>query len=249
MAETQYLVGTSGWTYDHWKGLFYPEKLPKRSWFDYYVTRFSTVEINATFYGWFKDQTFIKWRDRTPDGFRFVLKAPRLITHRKFLVDVATDIRKFYTSASLLGEKFGLVLLQIAPGMPYDINLLRQALISFGDPHHVAVEFRNDQWLNKDVYRMLQEVGASFCNVDSPHNRLTGNLTSSIGYFRLHGRKHWYSYDYQEDELEEIANLGLSLAAKGAETVFFYFNNDFEGYAPKNATSLSNLLNRKTGKI
>jgi len=74
------LVGTSGWTYEHWKERFYPSNLAKKYWFDYYVSIFPTVEINATFYGYFKDQTYLNWRSKTPDGFKFVLKVPRLIT-------------------------------------------------------------------------------------------------------------------------------------------------------------------------
>jgi uncharacterized protein YecE (DUF72 family) len=242
MEKTRFLVGTSGWTYDHWKNLFYPEKLPRKAWLEYYSSQFSTVEINATFYGWFKDQTYINWRNRTPPGFRFVLKAPRLITHRKFLVDVTLDIQKFWASASLLGEKFSMVLLQIAPGMSYDVDLLHKALVEFPDPHKVAVEFRNDQWLNPEVFSMLKDTGACLCNPDSPRNRLTGNLTSRIGYIRLHGRKHWYSYNYSDSELQEMAILGLNLTSQGAEEIFFFFNNDFNGYAPRNATTLYKFL-------
>ncbi len=87
-----FLVGTSGWVYDDWKGRFYPETLPRSRWFAYYAAHFPTVEVNATFYRAFKDQTYVQWRERVPPGFLYVLKAPRRITHDKRLEDVENDV-------------------------------------------------------------------------------------------------------------------------------------------------------------
>ena len=85
--QTKILVGTSGWTYSHWKGCFYPENLPNTRWFEYYASKFPTVEINATFYRTFQDHVYLKWRKQAPEGFGYVLKAPRIITHRKYLLN------------------------------------------------------------------------------------------------------------------------------------------------------------------
>lgn len=82
-------IGTSGWSYDHWRGVFYPEKLPKNSWFNFYAEQFNTVEVNATFYCRFTDSIYRKWHVRAPENFRYVLKVPRLISHRHKLHDVA----------------------------------------------------------------------------------------------------------------------------------------------------------------
>jgi uncharacterized protein YecE (DUF72 family) len=237
-----FFVGTSGWTYEHWKGCFYPADLPKRRWFDYYRREFQAVEINATFYRSFTDQTFNNWRQRAPQGFAYVLKAPQLITHRKYLLDVDEDIRTFYQSCSLLQDKFWMILLQVAPNMPYDLERLQGALSAFPDPCRVAVEFRRPEWLNPDTMSLLRNVGATFCNVDSPQQRITGNLTSDRAYLRLHGRNHWYAYNYSEEELREIANLARNLTHSGAKRVYIFFNNDFEGYAPSNAMRLRDLL-------
>ncbi|HEX9091260.1 MAG TPA: DUF72 domain-containing protein, partial [Anaerolineales bacterium] len=172
----------------------------------------------------------------------YVLKAPRLITHRKYLVAVENDIQNFYQSCSLLEEKFELILLQVAPNMNVDLERLRKALQAFPDPTKVAVEFRRSEWLNPDTMSMLEAVGATICNVDSPRQRISDMLTSPRAYLRLHGRQHWYSYDYSLDELGELAQLARSLAARGAEKVYIFFNNDFEGYAPTNARFLQGLL-------
>ena len=237
-----YFVGTSGWTYDHWKGNFYPQDLPKSKWFDYYAARFSSVEINATFYRTFKNETYEKWRERAPEGFGYVLKAPRLITHRKYLVDADEEIKNFYHSCELLQDKFEIILLQVAPNMKYDLDKLRRALAAFPNPSRVAVEFRRAEWLTSQTERLLSEVGATFCNVDSPGQKISDRLTSSRAYIRLHGRKQWYGYNYSPEELQEIAEIAQKLAQKGAKRVYIFFNNDFEGYAPANALALKNIL-------
>jgi uncharacterized protein YecE (DUF72 family) len=237
-----FFIGTSGWTYDHWKGRFYPADLAKSHWFDFYARQFSSVEVNATFYRTFKDQTYLKWKERAPQGFGYVLKAPRLITHRKFLVDVGDLVQTFYHSCSILADKFELILLQIAPQTPYDLDRLNAALRAFPNPGKVAVEFRRSEWLNPDTMNVLKGLGVTLCNVDSPRQPLTEYLTSDKAYLRLHGRKHWYSYNYSDDELVEIASLARSLAKRGAKRVYIFFNNDFEGYAPANAFSLKHLL-------
>ncbi len=238
----QYFVGTSGWTYDHWKGNFYPTGLPKSRWFDYYAAIFSTVEINATFYRTFKDPTYQKWYAKAPQGFSYVLKAPRPITHYRHLERVDGEIQAFWRSANLLGDKFGLVLLQIAPDTPYDPERLQNALQAFRDPGRVAVEFRHDQWYNDEVRSLLTRLRAVFCDADSPRNHLRGWVTSNVAYIRLHGRQHWYSYNYSEAELADLAEHARKMAAEGASQVYIFFNNDFEGYAPANAQALKNLL-------
>lgn len=235
-------VGTSGWTYPHWRGLFYPQELPQSRWLEHYAAHFPAVEVNATFYRTFKDETYQKWCQRVPAGFGYVLKVPRLITHRKYLEDVKEDIERFDRSARLLGEKLELVLLQLAPDMPFDLLRLRLALSAFADPGKVAVEFRGVQWLQDDAYRLLAELGVTHCSPDSPRQVLSDRLTSEKGYLRLHGRKRWYSYDYSDGELGEIAAMARELHRRGAKRVYIFFNNDFEGFAPKNALRLSELL-------
>jgi uncharacterized protein YecE (DUF72 family) len=237
-----YFIGTSGWTYGHWKGRFYPSDIPQKKWFDYYASLFSSVEINATFYRTFKDETYLNWKQRAPLGFGYVLKVPKLITHLKFLIDVEQEIKAFYRSCALLDDKFEMVLLQVAPNMPNDLKRLQTALAAFPDPTKVAVEFRRPEWYSPETLGVLQEFNATICNVDSPGHKITGHLTSTRAYLRLHGRGHWYAYNYSDLELEEIAWLAQSLVQKGARRVYVYFNNDFEAYAPANALALKRLL-------
>lgn len=240
--QTTYFVGTSGWTYDDWKGRFYPIDLPKTRWFEYYSSHFSTVEVNATFYRAFKDNTYLNWKKRAPQGFSYVLKAPKTITHRKYLVDAEEEIKSFSQSSALLEDLLGLILLQVAPSTPYDVKILQKALLAFPDPSRVAVEFRNPDWLTRETENLLQALGTTFCNADSPRQKLTNILTSNRAYLRLHGRGKWYLYNYSNDELKEIADQARELATRGASQVYIFFNNDYEGYAPANALALLKLL-------
>jgi len=237
-----FFVGTSGWSYNHWKGLFYPEKWPKTRWFEYYAWVFTTVEINATFYRFFKDETYQKWHNNSPPGFHYVLKAPKLITHRKYLIDTEDVIKGFWNSASILENKFGMILLQLAPATPYDPERLKKALLAFENPKKVAVEFRHKKWMTGEIKSLLEETGAVFCVVDSPNIELIDWLTSDTAYIRCHGRSKWYAYDYTDNDLKEIAELAHKLKTNGATKVYIFFNNDFNGYAPKNALTLIDLL-------
>ena len=100
------------------------------------------------------------------------------------------------------------------------------------------VEFRHTRWLNDDTYRLLQDFGTRYCNPDSPDLLLGERLTGKYGYLRLHGRRNWYADNYRDYELWEIAEKARSMVAAGAEGVYIFFNNDFEGYAPANAAGL-----------
>jgi len=240
-----FMIGTSGWTYEHWKGCFYPPDLSKSRWFEHYASQFHTVEVNATFYRSFSDETYGKWRERAPQGFGYVLKAPQLITHRKYLLDVEAEIASFYRSCCLLEDRFEMILLQVAPNMPVDLERLQKALQAFPDPGKVAVEFRRLEWFCPETLGMLHEAGAAMCNPDSPRHRLTDHLTSKRAYLRLHGRKQWYACKYTQAELDEIAALAMQMADRGASTVYIFFNNDYEGFAPENARTLQQMLGVK----
>lgn len=237
-----FYIGTSGWTYDHWKGSFYPPGLTKSRWFDFYAARFNAVEVNATFYRSFQDQTYLNWKNRAPDGFGYVLKTPKIITHQKMLRNVENEIQSFCRSSGLLGDKFQMILLQIAPNQPYDPGLLRDALQAFPDPSRVAVEFRQECWYSPEIKNLLIAQGAVFCNVDSPSQKLTEILTAKRAYLRLHGRQSWYASDYSEEDLHQTADLARKLIDGGASEVCIFFNNDYCGYVPANAMSLQKLL-------
>ncbi len=239
------LIGTSGWTYSDWTGLFYPEQLPKSQWLEYYAQKFKTVELNATFYRNFPQKTFAAWYDRTPENFKFVIKLSRYISHRKYLLDVKSSIQLFEDSVLPLKDKLVLLLLQLPPKMPYSPERLYDALSAFSDPSRVVVEFRNQNWLTEEVKSILTKFKVIFCNIDSPSMKVYDWLTSNTGYLRLHGHNKMYNYNYTGRQLKKIALYVEDLMKHGAKEMYVFFNNDYFAYAPHNAKTLETLLIHK----
>lgn len=238
------ITGTSGWIYREWKGEFYPEDLPQSKWLEYYQTFFDVVEINATFYRLFADTTFLKWKNQAKQHFKYIIKAPRVITHRKLLKNCDSYIKKFSKSIALLEDKLALILLQLSPRMPYDLVRLEKAILAFDDPSRVVVEFRDPKWFTDEVRKLLSKLGCVFCSADSPATEPIDWVTSPIAYIRLHGRKQWYNYKYSAAELKEIIKLLNSMSQQNAKEIYVLFNNDCYAYAIQNALSLKKMLSQ-----
>lgn len=238
----KFRIGTSGWSYDDWQSKFYPENCSKRKWLEYYANKFNTVEINATFYRRFKDIVYQNWHDRVPNNFRYVLKIPRFITHRKFLLDTEDDVKTFWESTQILNKKLGLLLMQLSPHTPYDLQRLEKALTHFPDPKKLAVEFRHSKWFTDDTFKLLKKYRTVFCTADSPSTSLENIVTSDLGYIRLHGRTKWFDYNYSHQQLKGIAELAKNMQKKGAKQVYIFFNNDVNAYSVKNALTLKKML-------
>lgn len=150
-------IGCSGFLYDHWRGTFYPEDLPKNHWLEYYSRHFSTVELNVTFYRLPERETFAKWYVLTPDDFVFSLKGSRFVTHVKKLKDCAEPIEAFFSRASVLKEKLGVILWQLPPNFNLDIERFKEFLEAL-KPYNMrnTFEFRNKTWINKKIFTLLE---------------------------------------------------------------------------------------------
>ena len=180
-------IGCSGWIYRHWRGLFYPEKMAQRLWYAHYAETFSTVELNTSFYHLPKADTFTKWRDQAPPGFRYAVKAPRFITHMKKLMDCAEPVEEFLKRARNLGETIGPILYQLPPR--WGLNLERlEAFASLlpRDLNHVF-EFREKSWISEDVLAWLDARGLSFCVHDMAGSATPRWAAGPIAYVRFHG--------------------------------------------------------------
>jgi uncharacterized protein YecE (DUF72 family) len=158
------------------------------------------------------------------------------------LKNIDNDLMQFWHSAQLLTNKLGLILLQLSPRQPYELSLLRQTLAQFDQPEKIAVEFRDLKWLTDEIKILLKEYGCVLCNAESPKMPLVHWRTSNTNYFRLHGRKKWYSYKYSKDELKEIANLIKQLTDHKTDLTYVMFNNTMSGDAPFNALEMMELL-------
>jgi uncharacterized protein YecE (DUF72 family) len=186
-------VGTSGYDYRHWRGVFYPQALPSTGWFAYYAERFSTVEINNTFYRLPEARVFDAWRERAPRAFCYALKFSRYGSHVKRLKTPRAVIGKFTTRAVRLREHLGPILVQLPPNWRADPERLDRFLAAAPPEHRWAVELRDERWLCDPVYDVLRRHGAALCI----HDLLEGHpleITANWVYLRFHGDHYGGSY-------------------------------------------------------
>ncbi len=236
-------VGTSGWHYEHWQGLFYPPELDRSRWLEHYSRRFGTVEINNSFYRMPSETAFTAWRRATPESFVFAVKASRYITHIKRLRDSRTPVDNFIARARLLGSKLGPVLYQLPPGLPRDDARLEAFLQILPRGVRHVFEFRHESWLVPEVLALLRRHSAGFCVFDMPGLQCPLAATAKFAYIRFHGSTALYSTRYTDEELAGWAERLRGLDA-GVEDMYIYFNNDARAYAVENAVKLKELLER-----
>ena len=242
--SAKYHIGCSGWHYDSWRGLFYPEKLPKPKWLQFYAEQFATVELNNSFYRLPSEKAFTNWRESTPDGFLFTVKVSRYITHIKRLKELDSAVEDFISRACLLGDKLGPLLYQLPPNMKRNDELLQQFLASLpGDYQHV-VEFRHESWLNDAVFDILRRYHTGFCVFDMPGLACPIVTTSNFAYIRFHGNENLYTSCYSGEELSLWARRIIRLS-RNLNAIYIYFNNDIRGFAISNAITLRNFLNQE----
>jgi uncharacterized protein YecE (DUF72 family) len=236
----EYYLGCSGWYYNDWKGRFYPEKLSKSKWLEYYSKHFNTVEINNTFYRFPTEKTVKGWYKRTPDEFKITLKANQLITHRRRFKYTQNIINRFYRLAESLEDKLSCILFQIPPQKSKDIDFLKNALSQLDSSKNNIIEFRHPSWIDDEVYDLLKEFSVSFCSVSSSDFQEELIITSDIGYIRFHGKgPEKYRYSYSKDELDK---WGEKIKNESPKSTFCYFNNDYNANAPKNCMALKKIL-------
>ena len=245
MAPTVH-IGASGFTYDHWREVFYPRDVPQRRWLEFYAQHFDTVELNNTFYTLPRESTFEAWHDRTPKDFLFAVKLHRVVTHRYRLMHSQEWLEKFLQAAACLSGKLGPLLVQLPPRWKADPPRLDDFLAAVpghvpgGKALRVAVEFRDANWLCDAVYAVLARHNAALVVHDliADHPR---ELTADFAYLRYHGPGAAHDSNYSRRELADQADLIGKWQAKGLE-VFAYFNNDAAGHAIVNARDLKSLV-------
>ncbi len=234
------LVGTSGWNYPHWRGVFYPRDLPSSAWLSYYAQRFATVEINNTFYRLPETRTWAAWRHAVPGMFTFAVKASRFITHIKRLRLSRGPVGRMLSRARSLGRTLGPILFQLPPNFECEEERLAVFLHGLLPGHRYVMEFRHESWHRESVYRLLRRHRVACCVSYGPDIPLRLVRTAPFVYVRLHGPEGIGAGRYSEAALRswarEIRDLG------GGRTAYAYFNNDERGYAPENARQLIDLL-------
>ena len=238
-------IGTSGWVYDDWNRIFYPEDLRPKDRLRYFSDHFKTTEINYSFYHLPKSKTYENWYNQTPDSFVFAVKASRFITHVRRLKDVKSGWIKFIENALYLKEKLGPILFQLPPSFrstDENVMTLKEFLKDI-DAKNIrsAFEFRHKSWCEDKVYEILQKNNVAWVIADSPRYPKAEVITADFVYIRMHGSEKLFNSKYNSEEIEDLAHKIKEWNSKGFD-IYTYFNNDYHGYAVENARELSELL-------
>ena len=238
-------IGCSGWNYRHWRGLFYPAKLPIRAWFAHYAECFDTVEINNSFYRLPSAEVFDAWREQAPPGFRYAVKANRFLTHQKKLKDPAEPLARMFGNVLHLGDKLGPILYQLPPRWRLDLGRLRDflALLPPGQTH--VFEFREPSWMTDEVFGLLDACGVSFCTHDMPGMAVPRLAVGRIANVRFHGSSGKYWGRYSAGQLADWHAWMEAEQMRGRD-VYAYFNNDIHGHAIEDALALKRFFEPRT---
>jgi uncharacterized protein YecE (DUF72 family) len=232
-------IGCSGWSYDDWRGAFYPAGLPASRRLSHYASVFDTVEVNATFYRLPKVATVQAWTEQVPDSFLFAVKGSRYLTHMKRLRDMKAGLARFWERIEPLpaAGKLGPVLWQLPERFRRDDDLLADALDALPVEAEHCFEFRHPSWFAAEVRSLLEARGVGLALGDDPRRPLpAASPAGPLAYLRLHYGSRGRHGKYSE---RELAVWRRRVAAWRAQRpVFVYLNNDWRAFAPRNAISL-----------
>jgi uncharacterized protein YecE (DUF72 family) len=238
-------IGTSGWTYDGWRGPFYPQDVPKKDWLAWYATRFGATEINGSFYRTPSLEAVRTWRDQTPDGFRFAWKASKFITHWKRLSEKSDNsIDLMVTRLKALGPKIGPVLFQLPPQFKANRERLAAFLKMLPKRYAYTFEFRDKSWYEPPILDLLREHDIALCLSDHRDAPAPWEVTASLVYVRGHGPRGDYRDRYPEATLRAWARDVRKWRRESRE-VYCFFDNDQKSAAPKDAARLAELLGER----
>lgn len=241
MAAQRIHIGTSGWSYDHWREVFYPRGLAANQRLEYYRQFFRAVEINSSFYRLPTPTALEAWYGSVPAGFTFAVKASRYITHMKKLRDSRQAVKEFMSRVEVLRDKLGPILFQLPPHWHINAERLAAFLKILPRGHRYAVEFRDPTWFSPRIYELLAEHSVAFCIFDLDSRLSPLEVTTDFVYLRLHGPKVAYRGHYDENALRTWAKSIRDWYEQGRE-VFCFFDNDEAAYAVKDATRLQDML-------
>jgi uncharacterized protein YecE (DUF72 family) len=234
-------IGTSGWHYKHWRGPFYPEKLPASQMLEYYTQHFDTVELNNTFYRLPLERGVDVWRTSTPEGFCFAAKGSRFLTHMKKLKDPEAGVAKFFERVDRLEGKLGPVVFQLPPWWEVNMERLQGFLEALPPERQYAFELRNSTWHTTEIYRLLRRHNAAFCIFEIAGFHSGFEITAEFTYVRLHGPGGAYQGSYPAETLRNWADR-IRAWRRDLSAVYLYFDNDQGAYAVDNARELKRLL-------
>ncbi|HEU4469518.1 MAG TPA: DUF72 domain-containing protein [Flavisolibacter sp.] len=238
-------IGTSGWSYKHWKELYYPSRLPSTRWLKHYSEEFGTTEINGSFYKLPSVETVMTWVGQVPDDFIFCPKMSRYLTHMKKLMDPEEPLERFFSVFGHMRHMMGPVLVQLPPVLGFDYEraealyrLMRKSYRSY----QFVIEVRHNSWLDDDSLNLMAkyEIGLVISQ-SADHFPYSEMVTAKNVYIRFHGPGELYASAYSEELLSGYAKK-IGNWIKDGHVVWAYFNNDMNGYAVEDARRLKLIL-------
>ena len=234
-------IGTSGWHYASWRGPFYPEATKPKDFLSFYITRFSTTELNNPFYRLPTEAAVECWRDNTPDDFLFAWKASRYITHMLKLKNAEKALDVMFSRADILGPKLGPLLFQLPPFLKADRERLANFLALLPPGHRYTFEFRHQSWYEAPILDLLRDHDISLCLSDHASAPSPWEVTASFVYIRGHGPSGWYWGSYSDETLQRWAT-DIARWREEGRAVYCYFDNDIKSAAPEDARRLLDLM-------
>jgi uncharacterized protein YecE (DUF72 family) len=226
-------VGMSGFAYKEWKGSFYPEDLAADDMLEFYSTRFTTVEMNNTFYRMPSEKTLLQWAGSVPEGFTFALKASRRITHHARLGNVGDLLDYVVRNAAILGPKLGPLLFQLPPTMKKDLDRLRVFLTLLPPTWKIALEWRHPSWEDEEVYGLLGSHGVAAVTAEFDDPVALLRSSTGWGYLRLHRA------GYTPDDLRRWVDR---IGDQQWQECFVYFKHEEDIAGPERAQVFAGLL-------
>ena len=241
-------IGTSGWSYKHWKEIFYPPKLASTKWLPYYTQTFCTTEINGSFYRLPNQDTVIKWMEQVPPGFIFCPKMSRYLTHMKKLKNPEEPLERFFTIFEPMKKVMGPVLIQLPPMLKFDYETAErffEIVKNNYQEYEFVLEVRHPTWLREESLTLMTKYQIGFVISQSedkfPYSEM---ITAKNIYIRFHGPGQLYASSYPEGMLKEFAKK-FKKWVKEDHCIWAYFNNDIHGYAIENAKRLMELTQKR----
>lgn len=244
-------IGTSGWHYNHWLGLFYPKEIKGYYELKYHSEHFNTVENNSSFYRIASESTYKTWDKMTPKNYKFSMKLNKFITHINKLElnpETIEKVEQIINSTQVLKQKLGTIVIQLPASFKYDIDKLEKFLQFFTNlikekeyKFNITIEFRNKYWFTEELYSLLRKYNVALVAAQSSRYPGVREVTADIAYIRMHGPEKLFASKYSQDQLEEWAKYIKKISTKVKE-IYVYFNNDFHGYALDNAKELTEML-------
>jgi uncharacterized protein YecE (DUF72 family) len=240
-------IGTSGWSYKHWKGIYYPEKLASTKWLLFYAQSFRATEINSSFYRIPLKETVLKWNQTVPEDFVFCPKMSRYLTHMKKLHDPEEPLKRFFEVFKPMRKKMGPVLVQLPPFLKFNYDLAEHfyhLLKKRYRQYDFVMEVRHETWMQEESFTLMAKYDLGFVISQSgeefPYAEM---VTAKNIYIRFHGPRELYASSYSDKALKDFARKFRNWVKKG-HMVWAFFNNDIHGYAPADAKRLMAMLEK-----